>query len=492
MNVLFAVSEARPYASSGGLSDVAESLPKCLCRHGIDCRIALPLYDTAPKDLRRSGMRFVDCFDVPVSWRRQHCEVFQATFGGVTYYLLNNTYYFKRGRLYGEPDEAERFAFFSRAVLEMLPRIGFQPDIIHANDWQTALVPVYKDAFYAKDEWYAGMKTVFTIHNLKFQGQFDADTLGNVFGLEDGSPVENNGEINLLKGALETADALVTVSPSYAREIAGDSGDSSGYDFGEGMTPLIKSVEGKLTGILNGASADPATDPDLEETYDIQTFPAGKAANKRGLQARLGLELIADAPLLGMVTRISGQKGCELVLKMMEDDGPLACGDVQFVLLGSAADGDEEGGRLEEAFIALAERNKGRMAVYIGFAPELAQRIYAAADIFLMPSRFEPCGLGQIIALKYGTVPVVRGTGGLADTVRDCADGTGNGYVFAEYDAGPFGAAIDRALKDYRDRAGWDALIRRAMACDYSWDAGSVQQYIALYEKLQSQTASSR
>ena len=488
MKILYAASEARPFVASGGLADVVGSLPHSLKRRGVDCRIVIPLYSHLPRSLRER-LKYITHFEIPVAWRWRHCGVFEAEYDGVTYYFIDNERYFQRGTLYDEYDNAERFAFFSRAVLEILPYIDFKPDIINANDWQTALVPIYQHLFYAHDGWHSGIKTVITVHNIAFQGRYGFEIFNDTLGLPDSaiSLVEWDKDVNLLKGALQTANAIVTVSPNYAREISGNHWDTTNYDFGQGLTPILGAESWKLTGILNGVdmnSIDPAKDSKLYANYDAANFQEGKRENKRRLQERLGLEQRADVPLIGLVTRIdSRQKGCQLVLEAL-NSGLLDRGDAQFVLLGSAADGDEEGKQLENGFRAIENRYRGSAVGYIGFLPELAQKIYAASDMYLMPSKYEPCGLSQIIALKYGAVPIVRETGGLADTVQDSFHGSGNGFTFRYYSGAELRGAIERALWGYQNHRGWDILTRRAMACDFSWDSGSVDKYMELYGRL--------
>ena len=495
MRVLYVASEARPFAASGGLADVAGSLPQSLKRSGVDCRIVMPLYSSMPWHLRNE-LKYITHFTVPVSWRSRHCGLFWAEYDGVTYYFIDNEHYFKRATLYDEYDNAERFAFFSRAVLEILPRIDFKPDVINANDWQTALVPIYQHLYYSKDGWYAGIKTVFTIHNIAFQGKYGYEIFNDVLGLPDWAInlVNFDDCLNLLKGAMQTAHSVVTVSPNYAREISGNHWDVTGYDFGQGLTSVLQAESMKLSGIRNGVdmhSIDPAEDGGLYVNYNTETFAEGKRENKRRLQERLGLEQRDDVPLIGFVTRIdSRQKGCQLVLEVLSS-GLMDCFDAQFVLLGNAAAGDLDGRYMEDGFRYFENRYRGRVVSYIGFVPELAQKIYAASDIYLMPSKYEPCGLSQIIAMKYGAIPVVRETGGLADTVHDSLSGSGNGFTFTYYSGEELRRAIERALHGYRDRNGWSILTKRAMQCDFSWDAGPVHEYIHLYERLAGFSASS-
>ena len=488
MKILYAAGEASPFAKTGGLADVAGSLPQALNRKGIDCRVVIPLYDVIPYDMRQN-MRFISNFYIRTANRAQYCGIFESEHDGAVYYFIDNEGYFKRGAVFGEYDDAERFAFFSRAVLEMLPHIDFKPDIINANDWHTALIPIYKHVLYPNSRYYSDIKTIFTIHNIAFQGKYNFDIFDYVFGLphEAGGLVEYDGYINLMKGAIEASHSVTAVSPNYVKEISGNHSDTSGYDFGWGLTPFINYKFSKFTGILNGVdmnSINPSSDNDIYRTYDINTVHEGKKENKLNLQEELGLEQNPEVPLIGIVTRIdNGQKGCELIIEALAN-GLLKKNDAQLVILGSAAKGDYAGRQMEDSFNYFAGLHKGKMAAYIGYDAKLAKKIYAASDIYLMPSRYEPCGLSQIMALKYGTVPVVRETGGLADTVTDNKHMEGNGFVFKNYSHKELISAVKRALSEYTNSESWHKLIERAMGCDYSWDSGSVNKYIDLYTSL--------
>jgi len=471
MRVLFAASEALPFAASGGLAEVAGSLPQALRKRLIGCRIVLPLYEDCPEELHET-MRFVTSISVPVSWRRQYCGIFEARYNGVIYYLLDNQYYFKRKGLYGHYDDAERFAFFSRAALEMLPHVDFKPDIIHANDWQTALIPVFHSLFYSQMDWYKDMKTVFTIHNIQYQGKYGLEVVEDVCGIpEDQSRiVEFDGCVNLMKGAIETANRVTTVSPTYVEEILDPW-------FSHGLDPILEERRWKLSGILNGIDIDsynPAADAEIYATYSADDL-SGKAENKRALQERLLLEVNAEVPLVGMVTRMVSHKGMDLVRGALER--LMDTENVQFVLLGS---GDWE---YETFFSAMQEKYPGRLVFCHGFVPELSRKIYAGADIFLMPSKSEPCGLAQMISLRYGTIPVVRETGGLRDSVQDSGDNAGNGFTFKKFDADDMLGAVQRAIAGYWQKDGWKILIQRAMGCDNSWGR-SANEYIRLYRSM--------
>lgn len=472
MKVLFCTSEARPFAASGGLADVAGSLPKALRTRLIGCRVVMPLYDSISQELKDS-MHFVTSISVPVAWRRQYCGIYEAKYDGVTYYLLDNQYYFKRGRLYGHYDDAERFAFFSRACIEMLPAIDFKPDVLHCNDWETGLVPVYYHIFYANQEWYKGIKTLFTIHNIQYQGQYGKEILEDVFGIPSTSAnlLEWNDCVNIMKGAIETSNWVSTVSPTYAKEILDPW-------FSHKLDPILRERSWKLSGILNGIDEklyDPETDEKLYAKFSVKD-KSGKAVNKAKLQERLGLEVKPNLPLIGMVTRLVSHKGLDLVKSAI--DNIMEFSNAQFAVLGS---GDWE---YETFFKEMADKYPGRFSITIGFIPELSSKIYAGADMFLMPSKAEPCGLSQMISLRYGTIPIIRQTGGLKDTITDSGDGEGNGFTFLNYDSGDMLNTIHRAIYQYNtDKKGWDVLVDRAMKCDNSWGK-SAREYIALYKQI--------
>lgn len=472
MKVLYVTSEAVPFASSGQLAEVSASLPYALRQRLVTCRVVMPLYEAIPQELR-DNMRFITSLSVPVAWRRQYCGVFECRYRGITYYFIDNQYYFKRKGFYGHYDDAERFAFFSRAVLEMLPYIDYKPDIVHANDWQTALVPVYHDLFYSKIEWYYGIKTVFTIHNMQYQGKYGMELMEEVLGIptESCGLVEFDGCINLVKGAIETAHKVITTSPTYAQELRDPW-------FACGLDSIIRDRFWKVQGILNGldvASYNPENDSMLYAQYGDDSFISGKAINKRELQRRLYLPERGDVPMIGMVTSMVPAKGVDILRDVLEQ--LLQNCDVQFVILGS---GDWE---YEEYFKEMQERYRDKFVACFGFIPELSRKIYAASDIFLVPSRSEPGGNAQLVALRYGAVPIVRETGALRDTVFDSADGYGNGFVFQAYNGGDLLNAIYRALGGYSNRDGWNILVKRDMNCDNSWNK-SAKQYLNMYKEL--------
>lgn len=471
MKVLYAASEAYPFAMSGGLADVAGALPKALRKRLVGCRVVMPLYSTIPDELREN-MNFITHITVPVAWRRQYCGIFEAKVGGVIYYLLDNQYYFKRDSLYGYYDDAERFAFFSRAVLEILPHINFKPDIIHCNDWQTAMTPVFLDRYYVHDPFYTDIKTVFTIHNIQYQGQYGSELLGDVLGLsgDDCRFVQYGDCVNLLKGAIECSDRVTTVSPTYAGEILTP-------EYSHGLDGILRERSFKLSGIINGIDTDvynPETDPLIYENYSVETIEK-KAVNKQKLQERMGLPQRADVPIIGMVSRLVGHKGLDLVKCVFED---MLRADIQVCILGS---GEWE---FETFFHEMAEKYPDKVGLKLGFIPELAHKIYAGADLFLMPSKSEPCGLSQLVALRYGTVPIVRETGGLNDTIKDSGDNKGNGFTFATYNAHDMLECVWRAIGSYADREGFNILRKRAMECDNSWGR-SANEYIKLYKSIE-------
>ena len=470
MKVLFAASEAYPFAMSGGLADVAGALPKALRKRFVGCRVVLPMYSTIAQELK-DKMTFITSITVPVAWRRQYCGIFEAHVDGVIYYLIDNQYYFKRDSLYGHYDDAERFAFFSRAVLEIIPYIDFTPDIIHCNDWQTALIPVYLNAFYRFNPLYGNIKTVFTIHNIQYQGKYGHELTEDVLGLppENASLVDYDKCVNFMKGAIQCSDKVTTVSPTYSREILDP------Y-YSHGLDTILKMFTFKLTGIVNGIDTEvynPETDPLIYKNFSVKKID-GKAVNKQKLQEELGLPQKPDTPVIGIVTRLVKHKGLDLVKRVFED---MLRADLQFAILGS---GEWE---FETFFSEMAKKYPDKVGLKLGFNPTLAHRIYAGADIFLMPSQSEPCGLAQMVALRYGTIPIVRETGGLNDTIKDSGDGEGNGFTFKSYNAHDMLNTVWRAITGYADKEGWAVLRDRAMKCDNSWGT-SANAYIKLYKEI--------
>lgn len=472
MKVLFCAAEALPFMATGGLADVAGSLPHALRDNSISAKIVMPLYDTIKQEWK-DKMTFVTSFSVPVAWRKQYCGVFEAKVGKVTYYFIDNQYYFKRDTIYGHFDDAERFAFFSRAILEMLPHIDFKPDIIHTNDWQTALVPIYYDMIYSGYEWYKGIKNLFTIHNIQYQGQYGLEVTEEVLGIpwDKSYIVEWGSSVNLLKGAIETANWVSTVSPTYSQEILDPW-------FSHGLDAILRERSWKVSGILNGidyVNYDPSKDKDIYVKYTSKSLK-NKSKNKLKLQEDLGLEINAELPMVGMVTRLVSHKGLDLIKQAV--DNVMQYTNCQFVVLGS---GDYE---YECFFEEMQAKYPGRFSLTKGFIPALSRKIYAGADIFLMPSKSEPCGLSQMISLRYGTIPLVRETGGLKDSITDSRDGMGNGFTFKSYSSGDMLTSLHAAIATYNaDKDYWKKLVLRAMACDNSWSKSALE-YIDLYKSL--------
>lgn len=470
MNVLFCTSEATPFAASGGLGDVAGSLPQAINARKVNCHVVMPLYGDMKQEFK-DKLTYVTNFSVPVGWRCQYCGLFELTHDKVKYYFLDNEYYFKRTGLYGFYDDAERFTFYSRAILEMLFHVDFKPDIIHCNDWQTALVPIYLNLFYRHLEEYSAIKTVFTIHNIQYQGKYGIEILQEIFSIpaQDAHIVEYDKCVNLMKGAIECADKVTTVSPTYATEILDPW-------FSHGLDDFLRKKQYKLCGILNGIDVkgyDPAKDKNIAANFNAKTFATKKVLCKKDLQAEFGLN-DWPVPVVGMVTRLVGHKGLDLVCHVAQQ---IVDSGMQLAILGS---GDAE---YEAFFNDLAAQNKGCVGVKIGFVPSLARKVYAGADMFLMPSKSEPCGLSQMVALRYGTVPIVRETGGLKDSIKDSGDGIGNGFTFASYNGADLLNACVRAKAGYDNADGWQTLVKRALECDFSWNA-SATKYIEMYDEV--------
>ena len=472
MNILFAASEALPYVASGGLADVAGSLPSAIVKKGHDCRVVIPLYKSISAEMRAS-LTFLTNITVDVSWRKQYCGIFTGIYKGVTYYFIDNEYYFGRDGIYGFYDDCERFVFYSRAVLEMIRCIDFKPDIIHANDWQAAMIPVYYQIFYKYQQGYENIHTIFTIHNLQYQGKYGKEVLNELMGipLYHTGLLEYDGCVNMMKGAIETADKITTVSPSYAWEILDPW-------YSHGLDRALNPKQYKLCGFLNGIDVDgynPETDPAIPANYSVKNMQ-GKAKCKQALLEELGLQ-DGDEPIIGIVTRFVSHKGIDLIRYVFEDILNLG---YKFAILGS---GEKI---FEDFFKEMAWRHPGRVSVTLGFIPQLARRIYAGCDMFLMPSQSEPCGLAQMVAMRYGTLPIVRETGGLRDTVRDGGGENGNGFTFKTYNAHDMLGACNRAKIAYDDKPRWKALQKTAMESDFSWNV-SAELYLGLYRELTEQ-----
>ena len=471
LSVLMVATEVTPYAKSGGLGDVTGSLPAELRKHGVDIRVVFPKYRTIRQNTIHN-MTYANSFEVTLGWRRQSASIFTID-SDVPTYMIENDYYFGRDGFYGYGDDYERFAFFTKAAIELLAIDSFRPDIIHFNDWQTGLGPVYLNDIYRKFIYYSGIKSLYTIHNLQYQGVFGREILGNVElndGYFTGGQLEFHGNISYMKAGILYADAVSTVSETYAKEI-----QSPG--FGYGMDGILRNRSASLSGILNGIDYEannPETDPRLYLPFNQDSLN-NKRKNKTQLQNQLNLPVREDVPMFAIVSRLVDQKGLDLVADIMEE---LMGRDVQLVVLGT---GD---GRYEHLFKHMAWRFPDKVSANILFDEDLAQKIYAASDMFLMPSLFEPCGLGQMIAMRYGAVPIARKTGGLADTVFhfNPESGEGNGFMFEHYLASGLMWAINEALGVYYSSQ-WDRVVRNAMAADYSW-AQSAQKYIELYNAM--------
>lgn len=469
MNILFASSEALPFVASGGLADVAGSLPAAINKTGGDCRVVIPLYKGMRPELRE-GLTFITNFTVDVSWRKQYCGVFTGIANGVTYYFLDNEYYFGRDGLYGFYDDCERFTFFSRAILELLKVIDFKVDILHCNDWQTALVPVYFEVFYKYYPGFENIKTVFTIHNIQYQGKYGLEVLNELMGIPmyHSSILEYDGCVNMMKGAIECAHKVTTVSPSYAWEILDPW-------YSHGLDRALVHKQYKLCGFLNGIDNElynPENDPSIPAHFSAKDHK-GKAQCKKALLEQLGLQEGGE-PVIGMVTRFVSHKGIDLVKYVFEDILALGC---KFAILGS-------GEKIyEDFFREMAARYPDRVSATIGYIPALAKTIYSAADMFLMPSQSEPCGLAQMISLRYGTIPIVRETGGLRDSITDCGNENGNGFTFKTYNAHDMLDACRRAKEYYDNRQKWGKLVTAAMKNDFSWGV-SAELYNGLYRSL--------
>ncbi len=474
MNVLFAASECAPFIKTGGLGDVIGALPNALQQEGIQVNVVLPKYgDLADKYKNQLVLERI--IEVPLGWRRQYCGIEKLVHNGINYYFLDNEYYFKRYGSYGFYDDGERFAFFSRAVLEAIPYLDVKPDVIHCHDWQTGPIPLLLKAHYSNNPDYQGIKTVFTIHNLRYKGVYPKSVLGELLDVSERyfhmDGVEFFGNVSYMKAGLAFADALTTVSPTYANEI------QTAY-YGEQLDGFLRKRNFELQGIVNGIDDEnysPASDKAIFTFYDSYE---GKMENKRALQEHLGLPVNDEIPVISMITRLAEQKGIDLVLHVFEE---ILNQNVQFVLLGT---GESD---YEDAFRELAHRYPTKVSANIFFNEALSRKIYAGSDLFLMPSQFEPCGIGQLLAFRYGTLPLVRETGGLKDTVQPYNDFTcqGNGFSFTNYNAHDMLYTIERAIWFHRFQPKkWKELSENALNLDFSWKASS-KEYIKLYEELQ-------
>ncbi|MDY4670508.1 MAG: glycogen synthase GlgA [Oliverpabstia sp.] len=475
--VLYVASEAVPFIKTGGLADVVGSLPKCFPKEYFDVRVIIPKYACIKQHLK-DQLRYVTNFYMDLNWRQQYVGIFETEYDGIKFYFIDNEEHFSGDKpYYGMPADLEKFAFFSKAALSMLPVIDFRPDIIHCHDWQTGLIPVYLKERFQGSDFYRGIKSVMTIHNLKFQGVWDIKTIKNITGLSDyfftPDKLEANKDANYLKGGLVYADAITTVSNTYAEEIKTPF-------YGEGLDGLMCARSNSLRGIVNGIDYDeynPATDTMIAKNYDAKTFRKEKVKNKIALQEELGLEVNPKAMMLGVVSRLTDQKGFDLIAYMMDE----LCQDaIQLVVLGT---GEEQ---YENMFRHFAWKYDKKVSANIYYSEAMSHKIYAASDAFLMPSLFEPCGLSQLMSLRYGTVPIVRETGGLKDTVwpYNEFEGTGTGFSFTNYNAHEMLGTIRYAEKIFYDRKReWNKIVDRGMAQDFSW-SNSARQYEDMYNWL--------
>ena len=471
MKVCFIAAEAAPFVKVGGLGDVIGSLPKALRELGVDARVILPLYSSI--DRERFGLNYKAYQFVDLGWRHSYCGIFETEVDGVPCYFVDNEQYFNRDSIYGQADDGERFAFFSKAALEILPALDFKPDVVNVNDWHTALSVIYLDVLKSREaEFYKDMKSVLSIHNIEFQGRFNPYEMGNLFGLENKyfDALIYNGDLNLLKGAIQLADRVNTVSETYAREILDP------Y-FSYGLDKILTVEQGKLRGILNGIDVDkfnPKTDPMIPVNYDLKTFE-DKVQNKLAFQKEMDLEVNADIPLIGMVTRLTHQKGIDLILQASEE---ILKTGAQLAILGT---GDAH---YECALRSLEHYRHDRVRSILLFSNEMSAKIYAASDLFLMPSKTEPCGLSQLISMRYGTVPVVHRVGGLRDTVIPFTGVEGNGFTFESFQAGDMMDAIYRAVTCfYQSPDEWKQIIKNNLQKDVSWEQ-SAKKYLDLYHEV--------
>ncbi len=476
MKILFASSEVAPFIKTGGLADVAGSLPQALAREGHEVKVILPLYEGINGDWR-SQMTFLKYFNVTLAWRQVYCGLFQLEREGVTYWFVDNEYYFKRWQLYGHFDDCERFAYFSRAILESMGQLDWWPDIIHCNDWQTALVPVYLLEEKYRIPQLGNARTVFTIHNIEYQGRYGDQVLQDVIGLDKSYFNEGMlayfGDVNLMKGAILASNFVTTVSPTYAQELRTPF-------YGRGLDGVINQQSGKIQGILNGidmALYDPSTHPGLAANFSPKALVKGKTECKLALQQAVGLQENPDVPIIACVSRLVGHKGFSLITDVLHEIMGM---DVQMVVLGT---GDWQ---YEEAFRHAQSQYPGRFAAQITYSAPLSDMIYAGADLFLMPSISEPCGLSQMIAMRFGTVPVVRETGGLKDTVipYNKFTGEGRGFTFADINAGDMLWVLREAVELYStNKKAWRGLQKAGMTADFSW-THSARQYLDIYQRI--------
>ena len=471
MNILYVTSEANPFAASGGLGDVMGAFPPALA--DIDeykCSVLMPLYDTVKDEYRHSMVHVAD-LSFNLSWRKSGASLYKITRSKTNYYFIENHYYFDRGRLYGEDDDIERFAFLSRAAVEILSKGYIDADIVHCNDWQTAACVVYLKTEFSMEERLRDLKTVFTIHNIEYQGKFDPYLIGDIFGIDEKyrSILEFNGCANLMKGAIVCSDFVTTVSPNYRNELE--------YDFfAFGLENIIRAARDKTEGVINGIDYSyfsPKVGKELCKNYDVNSYKQGKSANKKELCSDLGLSTDPELPLIVMITRLTSGKGVDLVLGVIREIMQLP---LQMVILGT---GDEH---YEIAFKE-SEKYYPNLRALIKFDRELSKRMYASADIFLMPSKSEPCGLAQMIACSYGALPIVRSVGGLKDSIIPYGEAGANGFRFDNFNAHEMLREIEKAVSLYKNSEQWATLVKSAMTSDFTW-ARSAQKYASIYKKL--------
>ena len=476
-NVLFVSSEAVPFIKTGGLADVAGSLPKYFDKEHYDVRVMLPKYLCIPEKWR-SQMKYVTHFYMDLAWRSQYVGVLEMEYAGVHYYFIDNEFYFAGPKPYGYiHEDIEKFAFFSKAALSAMPLLGFKPDIVHCHDWQTGLVPVYMKERFHDGEFFRDMKSIMTIHNLKFQGIWDLKKVKDITGLPPyfftSDKLEAYGDANYLKGGIVYADAVTTVSDSYAEEIKTPF-------YGEHLDGLMRARSNCLTGIVNGIDYEefnPATDTRIVSNYNQKTFRKEKPKNKKALQQELGLEVNDKKFMIGIVSRLTDQKGLDLIAYMMDQ---ICAEDVQLVILGTGES------QYENMFRHFAWKYPDRVSANIYYSEDMSHKIYASCDAFLMPSLFEPCGLSQLMSLRYGTVPIVRETGGLKDTVEPYNEyeSTGTGFSFANYNAHEMMNTINYAKHVfYNNKREWNKIVDRGMLKDFSWTS-SAKKYHKLYDNL--------
>ena len=476
-NILFVASECAPFIKTGGLADVVGSLPKSFNKDEFDCRVVMPKYMCMKWEFVQR-LEYVTHFYMNLNWRSQYVGIFKVVHDGVTIYMIDNEYYFGGDKPYGDTKrDIEKFSFFSRAALSILPVIGFRPDVIHCHDWQTGLVPVYLKDCFAEGDFYRGIKSVMTIHNLKFQGIWDIKTVRDIAGLSNyyftSDKLKYYDDANLLKGGIVYADHVTTVSNTYAEEIKTPF-------YGEGLDGLMRARSNCLSGIVNGIDYDiynPETDPYITKNFNVDTFRKEKKMNKRQLQQDLGLDVDDKKFMIGCVSRLTDQKGFDLIAYIMDE---LCQDDIQFVVLGT---GEE---KYENMFRHFDWKYHNKVSAQIYYSEEMSRRIYASCDAFLMPSLFEPCGLSQLMRLRYGTLPIVRETGGLRDTVEPYNEfeSRGTGFSFSNYNAHEMLGTI-RYAKDtfYNKKREWNKMVDRAMMADFSWNV-SARKYEDIYRYL--------